>query len=348
MGDLSLTGLGPASNGYITSLDSQTLSESDGNGTNRLGTANYPGWSISQTTRFITGLVDSNKLADLLNSLTVGGTGVKANDPDLEEELEALGCEKDEAMKLAAEIRAQYCYSYMTCILGYPEYVAEAMLLNIAYESRFDPSASNSSSGAYGICQWLGDRYYGLSAWCAENGYDPDTLQGQLEYMNAELTSPEYSGTLAAIVGNDSSHAVKDILEVIRLKYERCGDDQINLTAAYYGRAYDEYGQYIWEKIMYEICRDYNGIDEIYGSEIGDANVDIPGGRWIIKEGDEGYKIMLEVYGDTRYWEYVLKINNLITGSTLDENSIPVGTVLYLPTKAEMSGYLMLTASEEA
>lgn len=46
-----------------------------------------------------------------------------------------------------------------------------------------------SGGGGYGLCQWTGIRRTNLFNWCANNGYDPSTLEGQLNFLLYEVDS---------------------------------------------------------------------------------------------------------------------------------------------------------------
>lgn len=62
------------------------------------------------------------------------------------------------------------------------------ILGNLQQESSFDPNATNPSSGAYGIAQWLGSRYSNLQSYCQQNGYSWSTLQGQVNFLWYEMS----------------------------------------------------------------------------------------------------------------------------------------------------------------
>ena len=81
---------------------------------------------------------------------------------------------------------------------------ASGVLANIDCESGFRPTAVNSSSGAYGICQWLGGRKTNLQSYCASNGYDHATLEGQLWYLKFELQN-KYPSVFNYIKSVDNS-----------------------------------------------------------------------------------------------------------------------------------------------
>ena len=81
----------------------------------------------------------------------------------------------------------QKVYYFLVNEMDYSPAAACGILANIKCESTFRPTAYNPNGGSYGICQWLGGRYTRLQEWCAENGYDYTTLEGQCWYLKYEL-----------------------------------------------------------------------------------------------------------------------------------------------------------------
>lgn len=84
--------------------------------------------------------------------------------------------------------RILYAYNKMRNDFGYTDEGAKAMLANLLNEnSQMDPTVTNSA-GAFGICQWLTkERKASLENFCRDNGYDVNSMDGQLEFMNYEL-----------------------------------------------------------------------------------------------------------------------------------------------------------------
>lgn len=76
---------------------------------------------------------------------------------------------------------------------GMNEAQAAGVLANVDAESggTFNPSAFNSSGGgqgAYGLCQWRGERQAKLNAYCASINVDRSDVDAQIRYMLSELT----------------------------------------------------------------------------------------------------------------------------------------------------------------
>jgi len=59
---------------------------------------------------------------------------------------------------------------------------------NVYCESGFRPTALNSSSGAYGLAQWLGGRRTNLQNYAASKGKTEEDEDCQIEFLIAELT----------------------------------------------------------------------------------------------------------------------------------------------------------------
>lgn len=56
-------------------------------------------------------------------------------------------------------------------------------------ESGLNASAENPSDGGYGLLQWTYSRKTDLFNWCHGNGYDPNTVTGQVMFFAYELSS---------------------------------------------------------------------------------------------------------------------------------------------------------------
>lgn len=71
---------------------------------------------------------------------------------------------------------------------GLSDVAIAGILANISRESSFDPTCVNSSSGASGLFQWLGDRLTVLKNYAASKGKDWTDKQCQLELAWAEMS----------------------------------------------------------------------------------------------------------------------------------------------------------------
>ena len=91
----------------------------------------------------------------------------------------------------------------LTQEFGYGGAAACGIMANIRVESNYYPGAYNGS-GAYGICQWMGGRQSHLHSWCSSNGYDSDSLRGQLAFLDYEMRS-NYTGVYNYLMSVEDS-----------------------------------------------------------------------------------------------------------------------------------------------
>lgn len=94
----------------------------------------------------------------------------------------------------------QKIYRYLTSQTAYNEAVACGILANIKQESAFNPK-SGKGGNYQGLCQWSTSRFGILSNWCAEHGYDPYSLEGQMKFLKYDLEEryPVYHRALLQI-----------------------------------------------------------------------------------------------------------------------------------------------------
>lgn len=90
------------------------------------------------------------------------------------------------------------CYNFFTQVMSLNRAAACGILANINYESGFRPTALGDSGTSYGICQWHNTRWTRLKDWCAKNGRDDTTLDGQLWFLKYELEN-YYKTVLSAL-----------------------------------------------------------------------------------------------------------------------------------------------------
>ena len=76
-------------------------------------------------------------------------------------------------------------YEYLTKTCGFSMAGACGVLANICVESTYD--STNVTGRYYGICQWGDDRLRNMKNYCIQNGYSPDSFQGQVSFMVYEL-----------------------------------------------------------------------------------------------------------------------------------------------------------------
>lgn len=116
------------------------------------------------------------------------------------------------AFAVEVQSNEEMVYTFLTGELQLNTAVASGILANLYQESRFEPTASCIDSNhqiSYGICQWNGVRYEDLQAFCSENGYAYDSLEGQLAYLENDLltTYAPYYDTLLNSFENSADGA---------------------------------------------------------------------------------------------------------------------------------------------
>lgn len=79
-------------------------------------------------------------------------------------------------------------YNYLVGTMGLNSAAACGVLANIEYESDFNPNLTGDYGTSYGICQWHNERWDNLKSYCNRNGYDWRSLNGQLHFLQYELT----------------------------------------------------------------------------------------------------------------------------------------------------------------
>jgi hypothetical protein len=142
----------------------------------------------------------------------------------------------------------QYVYTFLTQRLGLPHASASGLMANIDQESAFLPTASCTDINgktSYGLMQWNGPRFEQLKAFCSENGYGYDTLEGQLAFLENDLTGAYvgyYDYLLYGI--EDSEQGAYDAAYFWAVQYEVCStiyfEVRAELAEYYYYPAYLE------------------------------------------------------------------------------------------------------------
>ena len=92
-------------------------------------------------------------------------------------------------LSVHAASNAEIIFDFLTNDIGFNSAAACGVLANIEKESSFNPNASGDNGASYGICQWNTFRFTALRNWCEDNGYDYTTLDGQLRYLQFELSA---------------------------------------------------------------------------------------------------------------------------------------------------------------
>ena len=89
----------------------------------------------------------------------------------------------------AASSNISTIYSFLTQKCGFNTAAACGILANIECESSFNPNLYGDNGTSYGICQWHNERLTAMQNWCKQNGYNWQSLTGQLYYLKKELSA---------------------------------------------------------------------------------------------------------------------------------------------------------------
>lgn len=84
-------------------------------------------------------------------------------------------------------------YQYIVNNMGLNDAAACGIMANIQSESSFNPHALGDNGTSYGLCQWHNGRWTNLKNYCSSRGLDSTTVEGQLQFLQYELTN-SYKG----------------------------------------------------------------------------------------------------------------------------------------------------------
>ncbi len=90
---------------------------------------------------------------------------------------------------VSAQSVEETIFDYLINRMGFNSAAACGVLANIEKESAFNPNIYGDNGTSYGICQWHAARFDNLKNYCAKNSLDYTSLNGQLEFLNYELSS---------------------------------------------------------------------------------------------------------------------------------------------------------------
>ena len=120
-------------------------------------------------------------------------------------------------------------YDYLKDDMALNTAAACGILANMYRESRFDPEASNSSDTSLGLVQWYGSNRTSEIDWCEENGYDPYSLDGQLNYLYYQFQT-NYSYVYAYLLEvEDSAEGAYDAGWYFCDEFERPSDSSASV-----------------------------------------------------------------------------------------------------------------------
>lgn len=114
---------------------------------------------------------------------------------------------------------------------GLNEKAIAGVMGNIQQESNFSTTATNSSSGAYGLFQWLGSRKTGLQNYARRTGGSIDDITTQLNYFWEELETTE-SKTKNMLLNSNYNSASEYAVSFEKL-FERSGGSALEKRKSY-------------------------------------------------------------------------------------------------------------------
>lgn len=131
----------------------------------------------------------------------------------------------------------QICWNYYRSV-GFTEEQTAGLLGNIYTESSFKTTATNGSH--WGIHQWGGGRYAALQKLAATKGKAWTDLEVQLEFAVSELNGA-YKSSLNSAGWNKSGLSATEAADIIRLKYEICGEQGAARRREYAQKFYNQF-----------------------------------------------------------------------------------------------------------
>ncbi|MCR4908968.1 MAG: hypothetical protein K5985_09050, partial [Lachnospiraceae bacterium] len=106
--------------------------------------------------------------------------------------------ETSDAAVMAGYSNEETVFRYLFGVMGLNHAASSGVLANIRAESNFNPAALGDNGTSFGICQWHATRYTALIDYCEKKGLDYKTLDGQLSYLNYELSGTYKNSVLAS------------------------------------------------------------------------------------------------------------------------------------------------------
>lgn len=105
---------------------------------------------------------------------------------------------------------------------GLSDNQVSAVMGNLEQESQLDPKAVNSSSGAFGIAQWMGSRKAGLDALAKKKGKKNTDLDVQLDYLWSEMDKG-YDADMLKNAGWSKKASLEKNTQAFASGFERMG-----------------------------------------------------------------------------------------------------------------------------
>ena len=123
---------------------------------------------------------------------------------------------------------------------GLSDEATAGIMGNIQQESNYSPTATNESSGAYGIFQWLGSRKTSLENYAKITGKSASDLKTQLNFFWDELQTTEINTYEALTTGENKT--ASEYAEIFEQLFERSGGSGMQNRKDYAEEVYNLYG----------------------------------------------------------------------------------------------------------
>ena len=123
---------------------------------------------------------------------------------------------------------------------GLSDEATAGIMGNIQQESNYSPTATNESSGAYGIFQWLGNRKTSLENYAKILGKSASDLNIQLDFFWDEMQTTEINTYEALTTGENKT--ASEYAEIFEQLFERSGGSGMTNRKEYAEEVYNLYG----------------------------------------------------------------------------------------------------------
>lgn len=134
-------------------------------------------------------------------------------------------------------------YIFLTTELGMSPGGACGAMGNFQVECAWNLTAVGDNGTSFGLCQWHNDRWQNLRSFCAGNGFDDSSLEGQLRFLQHELSTTQ--GAVMPYMqsaGNSAGGARSAALSWAQI-FEVCTPDSYSARQSYAESYWSNYGK---------------------------------------------------------------------------------------------------------
>jgi len=136
---------------------------------------------------FVGGILSSPWVQGALGTIGLGGLFVGAAQPNMSKKTEKP---RSASSSVPKSTMGTYIVDFFKK-KGLTTTQSAGIAGNLKLESGFDLKAVGDHGTSFGLAQWHNERWTNLQSWCAKKGYDPYSVDGQLEYLWHELNHSE-------------------------------------------------------------------------------------------------------------------------------------------------------------